>query len=56
MIELKRCPFCGCEAVIEEEDFCCVVSCASNKDCNARVSAIDESVAIEKWNRRVTQK
>ena len=56
MVELKPCPFCGCEAeVFDFEDGRYIVECSST-DCDVfPYTRIHKSrrEAIDAWNRRV---
>ena len=55
MFELKKCPFCGGEAVIRNGNFSFMATIAC-QDCDAEVRVISEenavAKAVEKWNRR----
>ena len=56
-MELKACPFCGCETVdilLDEKDLCfatptTIVRCHR---CSANTRSFYRDVAIEAWNRR----
>lgn len=48
--ELKPCPFCGGEAILEWEGDSYVISC---KECNAEITFEQtRKSAIKAWNRR----
>ena len=54
MKELKPCPFCGTEAILDTEDFrygtTYNVYCET---CGAEITRLDEDEVIEAWNRRI---
>ena len=51
MTELKECPFCGGEAIIQSPNMH-RVTCISCKQCKASTAWLPEEEAIEAWNRR----
>lgn len=56
--ELKPCPFCGKEAVIEERDDFYRVRCENFPKCPASICTpwFDEKYnVVEMWNRRVKE-
>ena len=50
--EIRKCPFCGGEAVLIEDEptkGCCFVECC---DCTSRGPISDKQAAIRLWNER----
>lgn len=48
-MELKKCPFCGGEAILEELEEMSFIEC---KNCYVSMPGTDSEEAIESWNTR----
>lgn len=54
MIVVRRCPFCGSDAIVEHDRYRDYVIQCTNENCHACYRDETHQKVVETWNRRVS--